>query len=226
VMVLADGFAWSGQTYDSPSRSPSLSPAPSGMARASLASGIKRIVRRSRSDVRPEQGRGRLLLLCEHGRNFRLNYRQSNADDGRVILFPRCLCSELTTFIAPVTSAKLSSGAMATLGGGPTTLAGTGSSAIDARGSASHFDDRDSVRQWGLAHHRDPVFQHHFAVISRRPRSRLGPRMRKNDPASDVECYGQDRHRRAHGESSVPIGTLRSDRKTDQTATFGQASGP
>src|SRR6478752_350180 len=34
-----------------------------------------------------------------------------------------------STFIAPVTSAKLSSGAMATLAGGPTTLAGAGNSA-------------------------------------------------------------------------------------------------
>src|SRR4051812_27221976 len=34
-----------------------------------------------------------------------------------------------STFIAPVTSAKLSSGATAALGGGPTTLAGTGNSA-------------------------------------------------------------------------------------------------
>ena len=40
-----------------------------------------------------------------------------------------------STSIAPVTSAKLSSGAMATLGGGPTTLAGTGSSAM-MRGEA------------------------------------------------------------------------------------------
>src|ERR1700712_99715 len=34
-----------------------------------------------------------------------------------------------STFLAPVTSAKLSSGAMATLAGGPTTLAGAGNSA-------------------------------------------------------------------------------------------------
>ena len=40
-------------------------------------------------------------------------------------------------FIAPVTSAKLSSGAIATLGGGPTTLAGTGNSATMRGGAAA-----------------------------------------------------------------------------------------
>src|SRR5258705_9134492 len=53
-------------------RSPSLSPAPSGMARASLASGIERIVRRSRSDVRPEQfeRRARLVSAIARGRRW------------------------------------------------------------------------------------------------------------------------------------------------------------
>src|SRR6478672_5664304 len=53
-------------------RSPSLSPAPSGMARASLASGIERIVRRSRSDVRPEQfeHRARLVSAIARGRRW------------------------------------------------------------------------------------------------------------------------------------------------------------
>jgi hypothetical protein len=46
-MVMADGFAWNGQTYQ-PLRSRGLPRAPVGTVRASLASGTRRIDRQRR----------------------------------------------------------------------------------------------------------------------------------------------------------------------------------
>ena len=72
-----------------------------------------------------------------------------------------------SSFIAPVTSAKLSSEATATLEGGPTTLAGTGNSAT-MRGAPPESSMMATLSGTGcLAHLRHPVFQHHLAVIGR-----------------------------------------------------------
>ena len=70
-----------------------------------------------------------------------------------------------STFIAPVTSAKLSSGAMATLGGGPTTLAGAGNSAtmrgaVPERSMIETVSGSGSLRTFG-----DAVVHDHLAVI-------------------------------------------------------------
>ena len=48
-----------------------------------------------------------------------------------------------SSLVAEVTSAKLSSGAIATLDGGPTTLVGTATSAIDFRRRHAEIDDGD-----------------------------------------------------------------------------------
>ena len=56
-----------------------------------------------------------------------------------------------SSLVAAVTSAKLSSRAIATLDGGPTTLAGTGISTTTLGGVALEIDDRDQSRAAGLA---------------------------------------------------------------------------
>ena len=64
VMVMADGFAWNGQTYRQPDpKSPSPSPAPNGTARASSVSGTRRIDRRWR--LSHEDSFGKSGPLCD-----------------------------------------------------------------------------------------------------------------------------------------------------------------
>jgi hypothetical protein len=53
VMVMADGFAWNGQTYDSLSKVAFAITGPNGTVRASLASGIKKIPVMKAPSVKP-----------------------------------------------------------------------------------------------------------------------------------------------------------------------------
>ena len=52
-MVMADGFAWKGQTYDSLSKVAFAITGPNGTVRASLASGIKKIPVMKAPSVKP-----------------------------------------------------------------------------------------------------------------------------------------------------------------------------